>query len=328
MSSEIEAQPGAPATEASAHPSDARGEFIAIAVILGAVFIWASWIISTRWAVSGALVPLDVGILRYGIPALVLLPVWLPHGLLPVGLSPRVIAGMVLGAGIPFFLIGASGMKFAPVSDVGAMLPGTMSFFVAIGAKLVEREVFGKARTLGFALIAAGVVVIAWGSLTGGSGAWRGHLLFLSASAIFAIYTFSFIRSGLKPFHAVGLVSAWSTVLAIPAWLLFTPPGLPEIGLGQFALLALIQGILSGVVAIAAFAFAVQKIGASKAAAYSALVPVLTALLGIPVLGEWPTAVGWAGGITVSFGVLLASGAINWGQLAQSLRFVPKGEAR
>jgi drug/metabolite transporter (DMT)-like permease len=234
---------------------------------------------------------------------------------------------MVIGAGLPFFMIGASGMQFAPASDIGALLPGTMSFFVAVGAKLVEREVFGRARSLGFSLIVVGVLIIAWGAITAGGGAWRGHLLFLFASATFAVYTFAFIRSGLKPFHAVGLVSAWSTVLAIPAWLLFSPPGLPEIDLGPFLALATIQGLFSGVAAIAAFAFAVQKIGPSKAAAYTALVPVVTALLGIAVLGEWPTPVGWLGSFVVSSGVLLASGAIDWRRLAARFRFVPKGEA-
>ncbi len=58
---------------------------------------------------------------------------------------------------------------------------------------------------------------------------------------------------------------------------------------------------------MAAYGAAVRRLGASRAAAFSALVPVLAALLGIPVLGEMP-APATVGGIAA--GVVLASGAV------------------
>ncbi len=77
---------------------------------LSVVLIWASWLVSTRHSVGAGLGPLDLSLLRYGIPALVLAPVWLRTGLFPKGaMGPLCL--MVLGSGAPFFQIVAFGMR-------------------------------------------------------------------------------------------------------------------------------------------------------------------------------------------------------------------------
>ncbi len=50
---------------------------------LSVVLIWASWLVSTRHSVGAGLGPLDLSLLRYGIPALVLAPVWWRTGIFP-----------------------------------------------------------------------------------------------------------------------------------------------------------------------------------------------------------------------------------------------------
>jgi len=46
----------------------------------------------------------------------------------------------------------------------------------------------------------------------------------------------------------------------------------------------------------------------SAGAAFGALVPVLSALLAIPLLGEWPSSADWAGIVVIATGVFLATG--------------------
>ena len=46
----------------------------------------------------------------------------------------------------------------------------------------------------------------------------------------------------------------------------------------------------------------------SAGAAFGALVPVLSALFAIPLLGEWPSGADWAGIVVISAGVFLATG--------------------
>jgi drug/metabolite transporter (DMT)-like permease len=57
------------------------------------------------------------------------------------------------------------------------------------------------------------------------------------------------------------------------------------------------------------YARAVSLLGASRAAAFGALVPALSAVFAVPLLGEWPSRPAWAGIILISTGVHFASGA-------------------
>ena len=53
---------------------------------------------------------------------------------------------------------------------------------------------------------------------------------------------------------------------------------------------------------------AVSILGASSGAAFAALCPAMTAMLAIPILGEWPTAIDWLAIVLISAGVYFVSG--------------------
>jgi drug/metabolite transporter (DMT)-like permease len=60
-----------------------RANALGAAAALSVVLIWATWLISTRYSLKTSLSPLDLSLLRYGLPALVLAPFWLKTGLWP-----------------------------------------------------------------------------------------------------------------------------------------------------------------------------------------------------------------------------------------------------
>ncbi len=293
----------------------AGGEAPALAGVAAAlltVTIWSGWVVGTRHAVTSGLDPAAVGLLRFGLPALVFAPWWLRRGLLPRGVAPFALAMMVAGAGAPFLMLAASGMQFAPAADVGALLPGTMPLFAALigWALLGERQT--RLRVAGFAMIAAGIVAIGGSAaLAGTDGAWRGHLLFLAAAACWAGYTHAYRRTGLTPFEAAGLIGIWSVLILLPAVLWSGGGGLVRVPAAEVWSQLAIQGGLSGVVALASYGFAVARLGATGAAAFSALVPGLAALFAIPLLGELPGPWTMLGIASVSLGVALATGAIG-----------------
>jgi drug/metabolite transporter (DMT)-like permease len=72
---------------------------------------------------------------------------------------------------------------------------------------------------------------------------------------------------------------------------------------------ALYQGVVTAVVSLALFGRSITLLGASKAAAFVALVPVIAALTAIPALGELPTSIDWLAIGMIAAGVYLASGA-------------------
>jgi drug/metabolite transporter (DMT)-like permease len=292
--------------------SDSRNVAIGAAAALTAALIWGSWIVITRFGVTTTLAPTDAAFLRFAIPALVLLPVLLREGFALKRIGVLRTALMVAGSGLPFFLVSAAGMQFAPAADAGALLPGTMPLFVAVLAAIVERERFNSARIAGFVMIAAGVLAIGgYHLLLGEGGQWRGHLLFLTGAFLWAVYTLAFRRAGIGPWHAAALINFYSTIAFVPVYL-WTGSRLPQASWAELGLQSLSQGVLSGIVALLAYGIAVQRLGAPRAAVFISLTPAIAALIAIPALGEWPDLATTLGIVAVTLGVALASGALHW----------------
>lgn len=284
---------------------------VGAACALLAITIWGGWIVSTRHAVHGHLSPATVGWLRFVVPAIVLAPAWWQVGVIPrKGLKPFLVCFMGLGAF--FFLIVGNAMRFVPAADVGPLLPGTMPLIVALVSVVFLHERLGWLRALGFAAIALGVLTLGGrGVLFPQDDAWRGHLLLVTGATLWAFSTVAFRRTGMKPTQIVGLAGLWSVVL-------LTPWGLPGVigavasGYGREVLFQLLmQGLLSGVIALVAYGVAIERLGSSRAAAFTGLVPALAAMLAVPVLDEHPDTAAIIGVVATGIGVVLASGALS-----------------
>ena len=78
--------------------------------------------------------------------------------------------------------------------------------------------------------------------------------------------------------------------------------------IADLAIQTIFQGVLVTIVSLILYGRAVVILGASGGAAFGALVPALSALFAIPLLGEWPNGTDWVGIALVSVGVYLASG--------------------
>lgn len=272
------------------------------------VAIWSLWLVGTR-AAMGERLPLPIlGLCRYGIPALVLAPLWWRHGMFPRGVPLPVLAFMVAGAGAPFLLLIATAAKTTPVSHLGVLLPGAMPLFVALLSRLFDGERFTGIRIAGFALVIAGVVAI--GGFPVGVGG-VGESFIVAGALSWAAYTIAYRRSGLPPFVAAGIIGAWSTLLLMPFALMTGAETLAAIPARLIMTQAVLQGGMSGVIALASYGLAVSRLGASRAAAMTALVPAAALLFAIPLLGETPQLPALVGSGLVGLGVIFASGAVR-----------------
>jgi drug/metabolite transporter (DMT)-like permease len=93
---------------------------------------------------------------------------------------------------------------------------------------------------------------------------------------------------------------------------------LAQVPLAGLAVQAVFQGVLVTIVSLLLYARAITILGAPGGAAFGALVPALSALFAIPLLGEWPDTYDWAGIVLVSAGVWLASGGPVPGRAGRS----------
>jgi drug/metabolite transporter (DMT)-like permease len=278
-----------------------------------AVVIWAGWMPVTRLSVTTNLSPFDLVALRFGAAGLVLLPAFIASlpALRRVGRGP--VVAMILCGGAPYSLVAMSGLIFAPASHAASLMPGVMPLFVALISITFLGERISPARWLGLALILGGAacfLAMRFDGAVGTGGGARlayGHALFLCASFMWAVFTVIMRRSGLSALDATAVIAVGSMAVYLPLYFAVGAPAhLWTSGWGGALQLAY-QGLLTSVVSIIAFGRAVRALGASQAAAFSSLVPALTALLAIPALGEWPSAAEWTGVALVSAGVLLAA---------------------
>jgi drug/metabolite transporter (DMT)-like permease len=285
---------------------------LGLAAALAAALIGAGWQIATRMGTTTTLSPLDLALFRYTVPGLLLLPILWRVGLFPKGLKPSLLALMVGGAGLPFGLAAMAGAQYAPVAHMGAMLPGAIPLFVAVAAALFLGERFSRARVLGLGLIIAGIATVGSRTLTGlAAGTFRGDLLFLTAAMLWAVYTVAYRRSGLSPWQCAALVNAWSMFGIVPLWAWSGASRLASAPLGDILTQFVWQGLLAGVFGLWTYAFAVSRIGASRAATSGALVPVLSAMGGFAFLGESPGPFVLAGIILTAAGVAISTGLLD-----------------
>lgn len=282
------------------------------ACALAAVSIWAGWSVITRLAVTTGLDAWDIAALRFGVAGFLLLPVLIQRGLCLNRLGWAGLATLIAGVGVPYVLVASVGLRFAPAYDQAALNPGCMPLFVAMIARAVFHERLSPARRTGLTLILAGAgVIIAAHAATWSTTRIAGDALFLIASFLTACFTVVMRRAELEPLHAAALVSTGSLLIYLPVYLLWHSIRLARLPLHDIVLQAVFQGVLVTIVSIVLYGRAVAVLGASGGAAFGALVPALSALFAIPVLGEWPTGPGWAGIGLISTGVYLASGGTS-----------------
>lgn len=302
-------------TPASHHVS--RADYIRGALWgLTAVSIWVGWILYTRvgvTSVTSKMSPYDLVALRFTCAGLVLLPFLLRNGLAigRIGIVNWLL--LICSAGVPYVLLSSSGLQFAPAAQAGALIPGTLPLWAALLALMFLKEHISGLRRVGLALIPIGIItILGAGLLHFESGQWRGHLLFIGASVAWATFTVTMRvagRAGLDAMHAAAIVSVVSMVVYLPIYLLFLPHQLAATPWPAIIGQTLFQGIVVSIGSLFAFARAVNILGASLAASFASLVPVLAMLAAIPLLGEIPGNSDVLGIVVITAGVFLASGA-------------------
>ena len=282
---------------------------------LAASFIGSAWQLVSRHGVTTTLGPIDLALLRYGIPALLLMPLWFGRKRIAPKASLPVLAVLIAGGGLPFGLLVLAGAQWAPASHMGIFMAGSLPLFTAIGAWLHKRQRIEGIRLAGLACIAIGMALFAADSFRGGTSStgWRGDLLFLAAAMLWAAHSLAFAHCGLTPWQGAAFVNGWSTLLLSMLVLPFA--GVPKLLAAPWpdvALQATTQGVVAGLLGLVVYMVAVARLGAPRASLSAALVPVLTTLGAAAWMNEPVTGAALAALSLVVPGIVLASGAARW----------------
>jgi len=270
------------------------------------VLIWTSFIVVARASASLDLLPLDIAWLRIVGASAVLLPwsLWQvahrPQGRAGSslgGCSPlpgRLTALVGLFGGLLYALLAYSGFFFAPAAHAAVLLPGSLPLWTTLLAMLFLAERPGASRLLGLACILGGGLLVGGASLLeafNGSAVWKGDLLFMSAALCWAAYSVLVRRHSLDPVQTTMAITAFAFFAYVPlyglaAWLQWVPSRLLVAPAGQMLFHALFQGLFSVVISGISFTLMIRHFGPVRSTMLTALVPGLSALGAVAVLGE------------------------------------------
>lgn len=288
--------------------------FTGVVAGLAAAFIWATYMVFAKAGTASGLAPQDFVLLRFGTAAAIMLP-WLMRN------DPRTLAGvgwrraimLTLLAGPPFILLTTAGYGFAPLAHGAVIQPSTITLGSLLAAALLLKERLTRDKLAGVALIVAGLAVISSHACTSGTAhVWIGDLLFVAAGLCWTAFTILIRRWRLGAFEVTAAVSVVSAIAIVPTMLVWGDFGriaaLPADGLiAQI----IVQGLLSGVLAVIAFGIAVRHLGAAKAGLFPAIVPAATLMLGVAITGAMPGGAEWIGAGLATLGLVTAIGLVR-----------------
>ncbi|HWB49633.1 MAG TPA: DUF2478 domain-containing protein [Stellaceae bacterium] len=283
-----------------------RGALYAIA----AVSMWTAWILAVRLGIRTNLTPWDITAIRFGVAGLILLPYLLKKGLAIDRLGWVGLAAILLG-GAPTVLVSYGGLVFAPAAHAASLFTALIPLYVAILAAVVLGEAFTMAKRIGLGLVVAGVLGIVWG--TGGTIGTQqniGHAMFIGAGLLFAGYTLAMRKARLDGLHAATIAAVGSLIAYVPAYAVVSGAHLFNAPWPDLVLQGFVHGILCAVISLVLWGRAISLLGASSGSAFAALAPAVTAILAIPLLGEWPATNDWIAMLLISGGVYIASGGV------------------
>ncbi len=287
--------------------------YLGVLVALITVSIWAVFIVATRFSVSTNFTVEEVLILRLVPSTLIMAPFMVKYDLIPRGLSWLKAGMLMIGASAIFPYIVSSGLSFAPASDGGVLAPGMLPFWTALAAFFILGEKLDQVRRTGLLIILIGALIVGLWQIIFNSdeGVWRGHILFLIGSGLFAIYSVIFRQSGLTPLHGLLIGLFWGTLFITPILLLTGKVTFHDVSAFDIGITIFIQSLVIGILATILFNYGVRLIGASEMGAFGALTPILAMMGGILFLNESVPAIKIAGIFLVAIGVFLASGILK-----------------
>lgn len=306
--------------DSPASPSPRRTFWIGVGCAIGVLVIWTSFILIARVSAKGHLSPFDIAFVRFAFSGLIALPVVFLRGgwlLDQLGPNPRLAlqrgAALAATAGVGYCSFAYSGFFFAPVSHAAVLLPGSLPLYTAVFAALLLGERFRRARLIGLAAIVAGDLLIGGTSLLqafGGNQTWKGDVLFLGAAMSWALYSVLCRRWHLGAVPAtcaiaIGCLLSYVPLFALGAATGIVPTQLTSAPWSEIVFQAIFQGGISMFLAGVAFTQVVKTFGPVRTTMITAVVPVLSTVLALPLLDESLTATGSVGLVCVTLGLLI-----------------------
>jgi drug/metabolite transporter (DMT)-like permease len=312
---------GADGDELDHTPSKQRHHRMGLTTFLMLVttFCWASNIVAGKVALTG-FKPLALAQLRMAGAAILYVILYFAwRGIPTLRLTKRqwLILALMALTGITLNQICyIGGLARTSVTHTG-LIQAIGPVMVLMLSASIGTETLTYRKAFGMAISFAGVALLLLEKPVQGSGAnWLGDLIVIAAGGFFALYTV-LIKDVAKFYDSVTLnmlVFGLGTLFLIP----FCATSVSEVQWNRipaYAWWGLAYMVVFGsFVAYLIYAFALEKLSASRVAAFAYLQPLMAASMGIWLLGERISLPVIIGGIVILIGVHLTESARGGGK--------------
>ena len=270
------------------------------------VFVWSFWLIVSRVANQSGLTIYDLAAFRYGLAALIAVPLCLYYKPWR-GLRLAQIAVLSFILGPVYILIVFSGFLYAPAAHGGIFMNGVLPLISILFALVLIRVLPSLRQAMGAVLILVSAIALALdASGSSGKDAWIGDLLFLVGALFFSIYMILSERWKLGAMQIIFCGTVVNAAIYLPVWYFWLPSGLSDAPMGPLLLQAIYQGFVPNLIGLLFIAHASQTIGTGNTSFILAAVPGGGAILGALILGETLSLIGILALILLTSGLLLS----------------------
>lgn len=304
---------------------------VGVAAAVVTVLIWTSFIVIARAsndpARGGVLTPLDIAYCRILGAGLILLPwgAWLVRqdrargvaGSSWLGVSPLpsyITVKLGFFGGLLYALLAYNGFAYAPALHASVLMPGSLPLWTALLAIWLLRERITLSRAMGLALIVVGDLLVGGLSLLhafDGGTVWQGDVLFMTAAMCWAAYSVLARHYRLDAVRATIAITTFACASYLPMYTALALTGVLKAHIFHAPLRDVLfqmmfQGWGSVVISGVTFTQMIRYFGPVRSTMITALVPGLSALGAVLLLGE---PLHW----NLALGLMLVTGGILFG---------------
>jgi drug/metabolite transporter (DMT)-like permease len=263
----------------------------------------------SRHAVLNGFHVYDMTALRFGVAAVLLLPLFLKAGgfrdCAGIGWGRGLV--LTLSSGLPMTLLMMQGLALSPAAHGASIGPGTVTVIGALGGWLIFGVDPGKRGLMGIGVVMGGLALIALAATTSGAkSVLLGDLCFFGVGLLWGGYPLLLQLWKVDALRATAVLAVLSALAFWPWYLFNGAERLLALPTGPMLFHGFNQGVLNMVIGLWLWGHAVKLVGAAESGRFPPLIPVIGTLSAIPLLGEWPGPMQWAG-----IGLIVAGLAIT-----------------
>lgn len=276
-----------------------QGYFFTLITML----IWGSFSLIARLNAYWQIQVWDVLAMRFGIAALILMPIlWLKQDYRFL-FDYRMVL-LALSGSIGYCVFVYSGFFYAPVVHGVVFLNGTFPLFAALIAYLMLGQKVDRQTGIGLSIIVITLTLMTVMMSIKDGGFGVGDAMFIGSAVCWGLFSVLLRRWSFTPWQVMSGVGIWSAVLYLPVYAVFVTPQFGDAKPLHLAVQGLFHGVAVVIVATLTYAKAVEKIGLFKAGSIANLAPFIASILAVPLLGETLNPIMVCGLIGMALGAL------------------------